>query len=889
MRNTTRPNPDQLLARITAYEAKSHRGRLKIFFGACPGVGKTYTMLNDAKLHHSEGIDIVAGVIETHGRKDTQNLLKTIPQIPLKKIEYRGLNLQELDIDAILKRQPAIVLIDELAHTNAPGSRHPKRWNDVEEILNAGIDVHSTLNVQHLESLNDVVESITGVSVKETVPDSVFDNADDIVLVDIIADELLLRLKKGKVYINDQTKANAADNFFKKENVIALRELALRRTAQRVDAQREDYAIREGIGEIEGVAKKIMVCIGPNSLSAKLIRSAKRMAISLKVPWIVSYVENSRHYRLSDREKDLIESYFRMAKRNGADTVILYGENAADEILSYARSKGVSKIMIGKMHKSRFRDIIQGSLAEKIVRKSGNIDVYIITPDLDEKEDSKFINPKFTLAQLGNYSGAALVVIACTLFGKILDRFFEPIDQIMIYLVGAVLVAAKFGRGSSILFSLLSVTAFNFFFTPPYYSFNVVNGTYWLTFLVMLLTSLFISTQAARLSIQAFMSRKRERDTARFYDLTSKLSSTRGHQNIADISAAQISEIFNCEVVIWMIKDDPLDPIEIVTNNQLPELQSIKEKAVIMWCLKNAQIAGKETDTMPSSIGLYLPLMVLDKTIGVIGVFSKDSLRKFTTEEKSSLEIFANLISSSLERANIALEAESTKVKAETEKLRNILLSSVSHDLRTPLSSIIGASESIFNNLEKLENKVVIGLAHSINNEASRLSKIVKNLLDVTHIESGNLKLNKQPYYIQEIIGSALNRMEESLKDHQVKVEIEPDLPMVLIDGVLIEQVITNLLENADKYTPQNSVIEIFVKKEGNNLLVEIKDNGPGISDYEESGKNQKGGYGLGLIICHGIIKAHNSYFKIANLKSGGASFSFTLPEIIPIKENRDE
>ncbi len=878
-----RPNPDRILEKISAYEAKAGRGKLKIFFGACPGVGKTYDMLLDAKIQLDEGIDVVAGIVETHGRDATAKLSDFIPKVPVKEIEYRGVILKEPDLDEILKRKPQIVLIDELAHTNAPNLRHPKRWNDVAEILAAGIDVYSTLNVQHLESLNDIVESITGVRVKETIPDAVFDNADDIVLIDINADELLARLKKGKVYINQETRANAADNFFKKENIIALRELALRRTAERVDAQMEDYVIREGIGEVGGIAKKIMVCIGPDSLSSKLVRSAKRMANSLKVPWIAVYVENSRHSQLSDREKLIIESYFRMAKRNGADTAILYGENAAEEILSYAKSKGAGKIIVGKSHKSRFRDVIQGSLAEKIVRKSGTIDVYIITPDLDAKDDRDSVYQKFGITHLGNYSGALLLVAVCTLFGKVFDNFFEPIDQIMIYLIGAVLVAAKFGRSSSIIFSILSVSAFNFFFVEPYYTFDVANSTYWLTFLVMLLTSLFVSTQAAKLSSQAFISRKREKDTKKFYDLTKELVSIRGHKKIAEISASQIAEIFNAKVSIWIAKNHNSEDFdfEAIAGEMVNESWNEKEKAVVMWCFKNSGMAGRETDTMPSADGLYLPLMVLDKVIGVMGIYPKNSSKKFTIDEKSSFEVFASLISSSLERANIAEAAEAAKVKAETEKLRNVLLSSVSHDLRTPLSSIIGASESIFSDFDKLQKDSIISLAKSINGESSRLAKIVKNLLDVTRIESGNLKLNKQPYYIQEIIGSVINRNAEILKNHQVKISCDNNLPMVAIDGVLIEQVISNLLENAVKYTPSGSLINISVKKEENNLLVEIEDNGPGISENNEG---QRDGYGLGLIICHAIVKEHNSTLEIGSGNHGGARFSFILPDLVVIK-----
>lgn len=862
-----RPNPDELLKKIKTREEKLAQGKLKIFFGCCPGVGKTFTMLEDAKLRLKEGIDVVAGIVETHNRSETAELLASIPQIPPKITEYREVTLKELDIDAAIARKPAILLIDELAHTNAPNSRHPKRWNDVKEVLEAGIDVYTTLNVQHLESLNDIVESITGVSVKETIPDSIFDTADDVILVDIDADEILHRLKSGKVYLDPQIKTNAAANFFKKKNLIALRELALRRTAERVDAQMQDYALHEGIPEI--AARKILVCIGPNSLSAKLIRSTKRMASEMRVPFVAVYVENSRHYKLSQRKREIIESYFRMVKRNGGSAVILYGENAAEEIISFARSKGVSRIIVGKSNRKPFSEFFYGSLAEKIIKKSGAIDVYVVTDDLKENRlEEKILNLRERIRlSLNDYTGGLLVVILCTAVGKIFDKFLLPIDQIMIYLIGAVLVAARFGYGSSILFSFVSVTAFNFFFVEPLYSLSVVNSTYWLTFLVMLITSLIIATQASRLRWQAFVSRKREGDIERFYTLTQELASTRGHKKIGETSAKQIAEVFDAKVAIWLANHS--HNLEALVNDFIDD--SSKEKAVAMWCFDNNQIAGKGTDTMPSSAGLYLPLIVLDKTIGVMGIYPKKKDRDFTSDEKSALETFASLISSSLERASIAAEAERTKVKAETEELRNILLSSVSHDLRTPLASIIGASESIASN--KLKNDSVTELAKSINSEASRLAKIVKNLLDVTSIESGNLQLNKQPYYLQEIIGSAILRLKDALLNYQINIACENDLPMIEVDGVLIEQVITNLLENAIKYTPEGTAINISVKKDSNNLLIIIEDNGPGIST-----KDTREGYGLGLVICHGIIKAHQGSIITENSPPIGTCFSFTLP-----------
>ncbi|MDX2083235.1 MAG: DUF4118 domain-containing protein [Rickettsiales bacterium] len=488
----------------------------------------------------------------------------------------------------------------------------------------------------------------------------------------------------------------------------------------------------------------------------------------------------------------------------------------------------------------------------------------------------------FPYAPLKNYLGAIVAVTLCSLFGKVFDNFFVPIDQIMIYLIGAVLVASKFGRASSVLFSILSVTTFNFFFIEPIYSLNVINKTYWLTFAVMLITSLFISGQAAKLASQAFISRKREQDIKKFYDLTKNLASIREHKKIAEISAEKIAEVFNANVSIWLTHHNSSGiNLEAIAGNLNDKSSNDQEQIIALWCANNAKTAGMQTDNFINSLGFYLPLMVMNKVIGVMAIYPKNQKKIFTHDEKSSSEIFASLISSSLERAIIAAEIEQTKIKSETEKLRNILLSSVSHDLRTPLSSIVGASESIVSNFEKLKKSSIINLAKSINSESIRLSKIVKNLLDVTKIESGNLKPNKQPYYIQEVIGSAILRMQETLQNHQINVVCDDNLPMILIDGVLIEQVITNLLENAAKYTPIGSKINITVKKLINELLIEIEDNGPGISQNNNF-TDRKDGYGLGLIICRGILKAHNSMLEISSSKSSsGAHFSFILSDLI--------
>lgn len=880
-----RPNPDALLEKIRLEEKRSVRGKLKIFFGSCAGVGKTYAMLSSGHQRLHEGIDVVAGVVETHGRPETVQLLEGIPTIPQLEREHRGIKVREFDLDVALLRKPAIILLDELAHTNAPGSRHLKRWNDVEELLDAGIDVYTTLNVQHLESLSDLVAGTTGVWVKETVPDSVFEQADDIVLVDINADELLRRLQEGKVYISEHVRAQAADNFFKKSNIIALRELALRRTAERVDAQMDAYKYREGIRDIVPVADKVMVCIGADHLSEKMIRSAKRMAASLKAPWLAVYVENERHYRLNEEGKKAVETHLRMAERLGGKALILQGTNAVDEIISYARENGVTKIVVGKTERTRWKDIIWGSLADKIIQKSGYIDVYVITGEAPENSDIKNTSDLFEFKPK-LYLQSLAVITACTSLGAVFRSFIHPDEQMIIYLIGNVVVSAGLGRGPSIFYAILSASCFNFFFANSLKAIEIYDQTFWMPLIVMLVTSLVINSYASRLRLQAMFARKRDRNTQLLYAFAREIAVTRGHKGISEVAARHIKDTINAEILVAL--PDKSGHLQIIWG-ELQQRDIIKEAGLMQWCFDNSRIAGFGTDTMPSAQTLYVPLFTVEAKLGVIGVTPQAGDKKLPAEQISLVETFASLLASAVERANAADEAERLSVNAESEKLRNILLSSVSHDLRTPLASITGASSTIIMDDGKLSRETIHELARSINQEASRLSRIVTNLLDVMSLESGNLHLNKQPYFIEELIGSTLVRMENIVAHHKVETHCEADMPMVMIDGVMIEQVMSNLLENAAKYTPWNSVIRIEVrKKSSTDILVSVLDNGPGIPPNDEkkifdkfytAGRTVAGkGTGLGLTICQGIISAHHGTIWAENRLEGGASFNFTLP-----------
>ena len=879
-----KPDPDQLLRQIEAAEKGAARGKLKIFFGSCPGVGKTYAMLLAALERRKEGVDIVAGIVETHKRLETERLLEGVPHIPPLMLSHRGITLKELDLDAAKARKPAILLVDELAHTNASSMRHPKRWNDVEELLDAGIDVYTTLNVQHIESLSDVVASTTGIWVKETVPDSVFDDAEDIILVDINVDELLKRLYEGKVYLAPDVRKRAMDNFFRERNLIALREIALRRTAERVDAQMHALATWQGEKDLVPVAEKIMVCIGSDPLSAQLVRTAKRTAASLKAPWVAVYIENQRHYRLNKVSRQTVQRLARMAERLGGKSTAIQGDNVVEDIIAYAKTNRVTKIIVGKPIKSFWKTMLYGSLADKIIRKSDYIDVYVVT-GRSNAEEAPIGKSDLTAFKPKLYGGAIASVVLLTALGMALGDVIKPIDQAMIYLIGVVLVATKLGRGPSFLYSFLRVSCFNFFFIPPIYSFDFYDRSYWLTFVGMLVTGFVITSQASRLRLQALFSRKRELDTQAFYALTRELASARGKQDISNVAARHIGEMFDVGTMIGL--PDTGGQIQVVVGSLPPE-NLVKEFGVSQWCYDHNQIAGRHTVTMPSADGLYFPLMASSSTLGVFGIVPPNAEREFLGDEMVSLETCASLLASALERANSAEMAEKAKVEAEGEKLRTMLLSSVSHDLRTPLASITGAASTIATDIDRLSRDTIRDLGMSINKEAERLSHLVSNLLEVTRLESGVVQLNRQPYFIEELIGSALAGLSSVLSKHKIIPHSDEGLPYVLADGVLIEQVLINLLENAAYYTPEGSTITVSAVRKGADILVNVQDNGGGIAAgnekkifdkfYSISRNDRAKGTGLGLAICASIIKVHKGKIWAENLPEGGACFSFTLP-----------
>ncbi len=897
MTDKSRPDPDELLSRISAEETDAsqsgNRGKLKIFFGACAGVGKTYAMLSAGKQALTEELDVVIGLVETHGREDTKKLLDGLPILPYREVQYRGTLIKEFDLDAALLRKPQLILLDELAHSNAPGSRHPKRWQDVNELLDAGINVYTTINVQHLESLNDIVARITGVWVKETIPDALFDKADEISLVDIPSEELLKRLKEGKVYIAAEAKKRAAQNFFKKSNLIALRELALRRTAERVDALMDVYKTKDGGAQGWSGADRILVCVGPDNLSGKLVRVGKRMAGGLKAQWSAVYVENERHFRLSKEGQDAVQRTLRLAERMGGKTEIVQGQKASDDILVYARANGMTKIIVGKTQKSRWREVLSGTLADQLIRGSGDIDVYVVTGDV---EDRKSLTTAFWKSNtpIQSYFPAILMTAFCNGVMLMARPYVQSVDLVMAYLIGVVWVALNYGRGPSLFMTLLSAISMNFFFLPPYYTFKVTQEQDVITFVALVLTGLIIGTQNARLRMQAISARRREKNTSTLFAMSRELTANRGKITLAQIASQHMAEVLDSDIFIWLPDaKGQLHTVVAETETETRSIDPVREESVANWAFTHRQNAGLGTDTLPSARALYVPLMASGSVVGVIGAMPHDSdIQAYPSETVELLEALATINASALERANAAELVEKTIVESESEKLRNILLSSVSHDLRTPLAAITGAASTLLLEGAKITEEYKTELLRSIHEEGARLARMVTNLLDVSSLESGSVKLNKELYFIEELIGSALMRVEPKLGKHKVVTSIEHGLPLLRMDGLLIEQVLINLLENAAEYTPSGTTVTISALTIKPDIHVIVSDNGPGVVKGEEErifdkfytggahepkSQQLKGG-GLGLAICRGIIYAHGGKIWAQNSPEGGAVFTFTLP-----------
>ena len=886
-----RPDPDMLLKSISNNEP-TKTGRLKIFFGYAAGVGKTYAMLDEAQELFKSGIDILVGYVEPHTRPETLQLLSGLPALPPKEIQYRNIVLKEFDLDAALTRKPAVILVDELAHTNADGVRNKKRYQDVEELLNAGIDVYTTVNVQHIESLNDVVQNITKIGVRETIPDYLFDNTDKVKLIDIEPDELLKRFKEGKVYRYDRAET-AMGNFFTKENLRLLREIAMRKAADRLTHDN----LSERMLSDKMASVKLLVCMGSSPSSARCIRWTARTAEAFHAPWVAVYVENIDSQYMTEQEKQSVRENLDLAERLGAETVTLMGDDVSAAIVEYAKLAGITNIVIGKSRNKRtLRGQFEMDLEDKLISALPNIEVHIIpgtTPAQKPYQKPKMKRLSKNLFLSWRDTGKMLFfVIAATLFSMGL-RALDIGEQniIMVYILSVLIVSrTTMGYLYGIVSSVLSVLAFNFFFTAPYYTFNAIQPAYPVTFLIMLLVALITSALTVRIKTQARLAVTRERRTEVLYEINKKLLSTRGLDNIVALVNDYIIKLFDRSVIFYASNPESSNGVLLQSpaDSDAAFMLSEDERAVAHWVFVNHKYAGAGTDTLMGAGALYVPVISQGNSLGVIGLSCARG--KFSQTNRSFLRMITSQVAMALERQYLSDEQRKILVDSAKEKMRSNLLRAISHDLRTPLTGIFGASSAIIDNGEKLDKQTHDQLISGIRNDSQWLIRMVENLLSVTRIGEGTMNVKKMPEAAEEIVAEAVSRIHKRFPDRKVSVKVPDLLLMIPMDGTLIEQVLINLLENAVKHSPEDTVIQVIIKKLGQDAVFEVIDNGEGIAEQdfpslfegyiqnEKRSSDSSRGMGIGLSICMSIIKAHQGKMEASNNDTGGATFRFTLP-----------
>jgi two-component system sensor histidine kinase KdpD len=881
-----RPDPDELLAQVTAQAATARRGRLRIYFGASAGVGKTFAMLSAARALRHEGKDVVVGLVETHGRKDTEALLQGLEALPRAKLASHERVLEEFDLDGALARRPALILVDELAHTNAQGSRHPKRWQDIDELLAAGIDVFTTLNVQHIESLNDVVGGITGINVQETVPDAFFDQADEVVMIDVSADDLLARLNAGKVYLPEQVE-RAARNFFRKGNLMALRELALRRTADRVEDDVQAYRSRKSIERVWKTEDSLLCCVGAGARGEDTVRSAARLAAQLGVGWTAVYVETPALQRLPARARERILVTLKLAQSFGAGTAILAGRDTVAEIVAYARSHNCSKVVLGRTWRASAWPWARGT-AQRLGRVAPDIDLIEVGRG-DAGADAPSANagerdaddPR-RLGKRLRYAWAVLACLATTLVATPLVPYFDLANIVMLFLLAVVLVALKWGRGPAVLAAFVSVATFDYFFVSPRFTFAVGDFQYLLTFAVMLAVALIIGQMTAGLRYQARVASYREERARVLYEFARDMSSLLLTDDVVEAATHSIANTFRARVAILVA--DAQDRLQIVAGG--PTGLAIDAGAA-QWAYDKSEPAGAGTDTLAGSEYLYLPLRAPMRTRGVLVVKPDNPRILLVPEQRRHLDTFAALTAIALERVHYVEVAQHALVHMESERLRNSLLSALSHDLRTPLAALVGLAESLTLAPPPLA-PAQADTARAIADEARRMGALVSNLLEMARIESGEVKLRRQWHSVEEVVGGALKSAQAALVGHPVDVHVAHDLPLVEMDATLIERVLYNLLENAGKYTPPGTPIAITAEIAGADLAIRVIDRGPGVPGGQEEsifdkftrGRSESAtpGVGLGLAISRAIVVAHRGSISAKNNADGGACFTLTLP-----------
>lgn len=882
-----RPDPDELLTRVQAEEQAPMRGRLKVFLGYAPGVGKTYTMLERGHWRQAEGVDVVVGYAETHGRAATDALLNGLETVPRRAVEYRGTMLTDLDLDAVLRRRPQLALVDELAHTNAPGGRHPKRCQDIEELLAAGIDVYTTVNIQHLESLNDAIAEITGVKVRETIPDQLLDTASEIEVVDLPPEDLLQRLREGRVYVPEQA-ARAIERFFRKGNLTALREMALRRAASRVDDQLRTYMQTEAIAGPWAATDRLLVCVGPSPLGARLLRTTRRLADELKAEWLALHVEtHEQRAPLSAAARERLAENLHLAEQLGGKVATVSGTDVAETTLAYARRHNVTKIVVGKPLRSRLHEALHGSIVDRIIRLSGTIDVYVISSAGEEVAPAPPA-PARAFDWRG-YAQSAGLVAAATLIAYALRNIVQPANLVMLYLAAVLLAAFYLGRNQAMLASVLGTLAFDFFCVPPHLTLAVSDTWYLLTFAGLLVVGLVTSSLVARARAHAEAAQRRELQAVNLYELSRTLAAAGDLPTILHVTLAHLRETFGATATVLLPEGEVLRTAASTEGEDL----TADEAAVATWCWQHGQEAGPGTNTLQGADRRYQPLRSGSATVGVLGLRLPEREGYLPPDERRLLEATAGLAALALERVHLAEQAGQAEVLRVTENLQSAVLNSVSHNLRTPLASIIGVLSSLRDGSAgedgfRLDARGARELLDTALGEAARLNHLVGNLLDMSRLEAGALRLHREPCDVQDLVGAVLTQLGDRLGPHPVSVSLAPDLPLVPLDFVLIAQVLTNLLDNAAKYTPPDTPLRIAAEASAETVTISVSDAGPGLpeEDLERifdkfqrlTRPDSVTGTGLGLPICRGLVEAHGGQIAAHRASGGGLEVRFTLP-----------
>ena len=885
-----RPSPEALLEAARREEGRI--GKLRIFVGAAPGVGKTFTMLETARARKKDGYDVVVGVVETHGRKETEALLEGLEVIPRRQVEYKGRSLEEMDLDAIIARRPQIALVDELAHTNADGSRHPKRYLDVEELMQHGIDVYTTVNIQHIESLNDVVAQITHVRVRETIPDAVFDRADAVELVDLTPDDLIQRLKEGKVYVPMQAE-RALTHFFSPANLIALRELALRRTAERVDDQLLTEMQARAIQGPWAAGERVVVCVSEDPRAAGLVRTTRRLADRIHAPWTALYIETGRSAQLSNEQRDRIADTLRLAMNLGGETVTVPGgaRRVADDIIAYARANNITQIVIGKSTRSRLFEILHGSVVHDLVRRAGAISVHVIA---GEEISSEPIGPKTVRAaelrelfDLRPY-GLALVAVGIALaIGEVVQPWFGLENVDLVFMTGIVAVAARFGLWPSLFASVVASLCYNFFFLPPLYTFTIADPTNVLAFFFFIVMAMIVSNVAARVRTQAVTAMARARTTESLYVFSRKLAGVGTLDDVLWATAYQAALMLKVRVVLLLPREGT---IAVAAGYPPEDILDEADLAAAKWAWQNNRPAGRGSDTLPGAKRLFLPMRTGRGAIGVVGIDSDKTGPLLTPDERRLLDALIDQSALAIERVHLVEDMDRVKRTVETERLRSALLTSISHDLKTPLAAVLGSASALRDFGGKLTEAEKADLLATIVDESERLNRFIANLLDMTKLESGAIAPNTAPHDLREIVGSALRRANKILARHHVELELATDLPMIELDAVLFEQVLFNILDNAAKYAPTGTTIRIQSWRDMDSVCLRILDEGEGVppADLEhifdkfyrvQKGDQVRAGTGLGLAISRGFVEAMHGTIVAANRTDRtGAVFTIRLP-----------